>query len=400
MSNIYKLTFSRFLGSIYFAVPIQTIFFFKIGLTFAQVMWLESILLVGIFLFEIPTGILGDRIGRKNSLIIGAILNLLTWIPWFIGRDFWMFAISFFLAGIAIAFGSGSDQALIYDELKSQQQERRMQKVYGIYSAAPILAAALSGLAGGLLTATQTLDSFYRVYWLTVVAEILSLFVLLTVREAPVPDDATHPNVTTQAQSQLFCAGMRLLRSNSQLRRIALLSLFSTPLAIVLAYIFQPYFMAAQVPNTWYGPAVFYSALLSAGAKLLAYRIESWLGVERGVLVVTLLPGLLWGLMALFFQPALAISLYLLNSAAGEVREPIFSDYINRQIPSFNRATVLSTISFLGGIYQFLVRPVLGYLADRDLRYAFLLAALVIVLGALAFRLQRNALMPNPDAAD
>lgn len=351
-------------------------------------MWLESILLIGIFLFEIPTGMLGDKIGRKTSLVLGSLLNLIAWIPWFIGRNFWLFALSYFLAGISIAFGSGSDQALIYDDLKSRGAQNKMQKMYGIYSAAPVLALALSGLVGGFMAVTQTLDVFYLLYQLTVVMNVFGLLVLLMVKEAPALPGESQPGTDPERLFQLIRDGLTLIKVNPRLRRIMLLSLFSAPFSIVLVYIFQPYFQAAQVPNVYYGVAVFVAAILGSASKLLAHKIESWLGVNRGMLVITLLPGVIWALMAVLFHPVLAFLCYILNISAAEIREPVFADYLNRHISSYNRATVLSMISVLGSLYQFIVRPVLGYLADINLSYAFLLIALVIFIATGLFRVK------------
>jgi len=395
LKNIYILTFAKFFASIYFAVPIQTIFFFKLGFSFAEVMWLESILLIGIFLFEIPTGMLGDKIGRKNSLVLGSVANLIAWIPWFIGRSFWLFALSYFLAGISIAFGSGSDQALIYDDLKSRGIQGKMQKMYGIYSAAPVLASALSGLVGGLLAVTQTLEVFYTLYKLTVVMNLFSLLILMMVKEAPVLQLTSPQEADSGKRFHLFRDGLKLIKENRRLRRIMLLSIFSAPFSIVLVYIFQPYFQVSQVPNIYYGVAVFLAAILGAACKLVAYKIVAWFGVNRGTLIITLLPGLIWALMAVIFNPVFAVLFYILNISLAELREPVFADYLNRHIPSYNRATVLSTISVLGSLYHFIVRPILGYLADINLSYAFLLIALVIFLATSLFRIKQEHVQPQ-----
>jgi len=358
-------------------------------------MWLESILLIGIFLFEIPTGMLGDKIGRKNSLVLGSVANLIAWIPWFIGRSFWLFALSYFLAGISIAFGSGSDQALIYDDLKSRGIQGKMQKMYGIYSAAPVLASALSGLVGGLLAVTQTLEVFYTLYKLTVVMNLFSLLILMMVKEAPVLQLTSPQEADSGKRFHLFRDGLKLIKENRRLRRIMLLSIFSAPFSIVLVYIFQPYFQVSQVPNIYYGVAVFLAAILGAACKLVAYKIVAWFGVNRGTLIITLLPGLIWALMAVIFNPVFAVLFYILNISLAELREPVFADYLNRHIPSYNRATVLSTISVLGSLYHFIVRPILGYLADINLSYAFLLIALVIFLATSLFRIKQEHVQPQ-----
>ncbi|MFH1314902.1 MAG: MFS transporter [Candidatus Uhrbacteria bacterium] len=388
MNNIYKLIFAKFLGNLYFSIPIQTIFFFAKGLSFTEVMWLESILLVGIILFEVPTGILGDKIGRKWGLVLGSATATLAWIPWFLADGFWMFALAFFMSGIAIAFSSGSDQALIYDDLKSQGKEKKMQKIYGIYLAMFTLSSAVAGLVGGFIASSHNLEVFYFLYKMMVVTEILGLFVLLFVKDVRESKQGEQIKKKPETAFALFSDGIKLLRGNNKLKRIFLLSLFTTPFSITLIYIFQPYFLQSAVSTEWFGIAIFLSSLLAVSAKLLAHKIEAWFGITKGIMLVTILPALFWSLMGILFTPVIAVLLFILNDGAGNLRDPIFADFYNRHITSHNRATVLSTISLIVSIYVLLMRPTIGYLADINLSFAFFAMALIILFGALAFRLR------------
>lgn len=387
MDNVSRLILSKFLSSWYFTVPIQTLFFFAKGLTFAEIMLLESVLLVGIFLFEIPTGVLGDRIGRKWSLVAGAALGLTAWIPWFLADGFWLFAVSFFISGIGISFQSGSDQALIFDDLKSRGKEEGMQRLIGRYYGGMTLGTALAALIGGFLASSQNLQAFYMLYILNVIMQSAGFLLLLTVKEPPKTHTGEQVEHKPESSMMIFRKGLKRLLTHSQLRRIFLLSLFTTPFSFVLLYIFQPYFIASDVPATWFGIAVFLSSMLSFSAKIFAHRIEKIFGVERGTLLVTLLPGFCWMIMIFVFNPVFSVLLYLLTDASSNIRDPIFSDYLNRHIPSSVRATVLSSISMAGSLYALVARPVIGALADVDLRYAFATMGVLIIAGALLFKI-------------
>ena len=397
MDNVTRLIVSKFLGSWYFAVSIQTLFFFAKGLTFAEIMFLESVLLVGMLAFEVPTGVLGDRVGRKWSLVLGASLGLLAWIPWFLADGLWMFALSFFLSGIGIAFQSGSDQALIFDDLKSRGRESDMQRIIGRYYGGMTLGTAVAALVGGFFATMQNMDAFYFLYVLTVLAQVAGLLVLLTVREPLRTAEAGKKEHMPESGLRMFGAGMRLLLTRRKLRKIFLLSLATTPFSFVLLYIFQPYFVASDVPVAWFGIAVFLASMLSFAAKIFAHKIEAAIGVERGALLVTALPGLLWLSMIVVFHPVFSVLLYLVSDAAGHVRNPIFSDYLNRHIPSEIRATVLSTISMAGGFYALAVRPAVGALADVDMRYAFAAMGMLIVTGSLFLKIGKNDVVAERD---
>lgn len=387
VQNIRRLILAKFLSSLYFTVPIQTLFFFAKGLKFSEVMLLESILLIGILLFEIPTGVIADKIGRKWSLVSGALLGLIAWIPWFLADGFALFAVSFFLSGIAIAFQSGCDQALIFDDLKNEGRAEEMQKVIGKYFGSITLAVGLASLIGGYLATSQNLDAFYALYKLNVAMQSAGLLVLLSVRESRSTKEGEEREHATEKSLKLFLDGLRHLLRHRKLRRIFLLSIFTLPFSFVLVYIFQPYFTVAGVAPLWFGIAVSTASLLSLSAKFFAYRIEKFCGAAKGAFLVSALPGVIWLVMATVFHPLFSVIVYIMNDAAGNLRDPIFSDYLNRHIESRNRATVLSTISLAGSLYSVMIRPVIGFLADIDLRYGFVLMGMIILIAAIIFRI-------------
>jgi len=69
--------------------------------------------------------------------------------------------------------------------------------------------------------------------------------------------------------------------------------------------------------------------------------------------------------------------------ALKQMRAPLLSDLINRDIESANRATVLSGLSMLERVIIMFLYPVVGLLADRSIGAAclFLGAAMVLFAG-------------------
>lgn len=389
--NLKKLMISNFMFGLYFAVPIQTLFYFAKGLSFTQIMWFESFLLIGSMIFEIPTGIFGDKIGRKWSIALGALMIILSWIPFFMAdKNFYLYGLSFFITGVGVAFYSGAEEAFIYDELKSQGQESKMQKFFGYYTGAHILAVAIASLIGGFLAIRQDMASFMFLFKLSVIGEIISFIILTTLKEPPISKIGEEKEHAPEKPFTLFKNGLALLKENPKLRRIALLFIFSIPFSYVAIYAFQPYFKIASVPIVWFGIASFLASGFSLLSTIFAHKIEGWFGIERGMLIITLVPGILWIAMGLIFNPALAVILYVLNMGFSNFRNPIFTDYQNRHIESYNRATVLSTLSLLGSIYYIISRPIVGYLIDLNLMLGFIVIGLVVIIGSYAFRIDSN----------
>ena len=372
-SPLTRLTAYKFLWGLSFAAPVQTLFLLGRGLSFAQIMVLESVLSAAIMLGEVPTGIVSDRYGRKLSLLCGAALSLLAWLPFLLADSFALFAVSFALAGIAFCFGSGSDQALIYDQLAAEDRSWAMSRVFGRYGAAALAAGGLAGIAGGVL-ATR---GYELLYGLTIVSQLAAVAVLLTVPEPRRGAPAQHrPRAWRQIRGAL-----RLLRTEAELRHVTLLSVFTAPLTVVLAYGWQPYLQSARVPDALFGVALGLASAASVLANLVAHRLEARLGVRRAMTVAILAPALLWAAMAATTHPALALGGYVLTQGTAALRGPVFASATNPLIPSRMRATVLSAISLLSALWMLLIRPVLGALVDVDLSLGFAACAVSIMAG-------------------
>ncbi|MDO8512893.1 MAG: MFS transporter [bacterium] len=389
MKNIYKFIASEFFLALYFALPISTLFFIAKGIPFFQIMLLESFLVVAMLLFEIPTGIFGDKFGRKWSIAAGTFLFIVSWIPWLLAdNNFWLYALSEFITGIALTFYSGSEEALMYDELKYIGKENQMQKYYGLYVGIRKVGVGLASLLGGYLAIKHDMPSFYLLFKLSIVAEIISLLIILTIKESPRTRFGNEKAQQPQKAMVFLKNGLTLLKNNKKLQRIALLMIFSTPFAMILTWGYQLYFQDAHVSNAWFGVAAGIASGISVFTSIFAHKLEKWFGVDRSMLLITLIPPVLWILMGLIFHPIIAIILMIANWSITNFREPIFTDYQNRHIESYNRATVLSTISLFGNVYALIMRPLFGFLIGYNLALGFILLGIVILIGSLLFRVK------------
>ena len=107
------------------------ILFVERGLSIGQVTILIALWSVFAVLSEIPTGILADRWNRRNMLVIACILQGMCFMLWFYSHTFVMFMIGFALWGLASSFVSGTEEGLIYDNLKREGREEEFTTIYG-----------------------------------------------------------------------------------------------------------------------------------------------------------------------------------------------------------------------------------------------------------------------------
>ena len=129
--NVKMLYIYKFISQCLPIYAFYTVLFIQRGKTLTDVAVLIALWSVFSMAFEVPAGILADRWNRRNMLALAALLQGVCFIIWFFSHNFFMFALGFVFWGVAGAFMSGTEEGLIYDNLKSDGRQEDFTKVYG-----------------------------------------------------------------------------------------------------------------------------------------------------------------------------------------------------------------------------------------------------------------------------
>jgi len=129
--NVKALYIYKFISQCLPIYAFYTLLFIERGRSVADVALLIALWSVFTIVFEVPSGILADRWNRRNMLALAAVLQGMCFILWFFSHTFLMFALGFVFWAIAGSFSSGTEEGLIYDNLKSDGCEETFAKVYG-----------------------------------------------------------------------------------------------------------------------------------------------------------------------------------------------------------------------------------------------------------------------------
>ncbi len=132
------------------------IFLTNKGWSLIDVALVDLTFYITVFVFEIPTGAIADKFGRKFSVILSNILWFLGILIFFILDQLIWSIFSFAILGIAMTLTSGAREAWIYDEIKFQQEElgkeigNRYQYVFGTLVSVSLISKAVGGVLGGI----------------------------------------------------------------------------------------------------------------------------------------------------------------------------------------------------------------------------------------------------------
>src|SRR3989338_3317966 len=110
-ANIWKFYLQRIAAGIVFTVPIYMLFLQDNGLSVTQIMILNSIYTLLIILFDVPSGVLADRWGRKNTFIVSCAFYVLGYGVYSAGHSFWTFLIAEMVFAISTSTFGGTAEA-------------------------------------------------------------------------------------------------------------------------------------------------------------------------------------------------------------------------------------------------------------------------------------------------
>ena len=141
----------RLLATSYLYVPIFMLFQVSRGLTFFESLVLGGIFSAVVIAVEVPTGVFADRIGRRRSMLLGALAMVASCLIAAAAHSFAAFAVAEALGALSIALCSGADSAYLFDFLSEHDRVHEYGRRESTASAWHLMGSAVAFAGGGLL---------------------------------------------------------------------------------------------------------------------------------------------------------------------------------------------------------------------------------------------------------
>lgn len=394
LNNITKITIIRFLQSFHLYIHVYALILMARGLTLVQITSLESIVIAVIFLMEIPTGIIADRIGRKWSITCALIFMMSAETLFLFANHYGVYIIVSTLTGIGFAFASGAIEAMVYDSLPLENRDNAMKRAMGSINSWSRIAFFLAPLMGAVIMGNLEPSRYVIAIALTATILLIAVLVSLTLEEPQSDWEQNEPDSLT-----ILREGIAELRGNALLKRLMMLVIFTSPFtSILIVTLGAPYLAQNEVSPFVIGLTLSFGSLLGVFTQRYAYKFEEILGQERAVWILLLLPGVMYWVLAWASGAIAPVIIIILMYGTNDMKSPLFSAYQNALIASKNRATVLSLMNMFLNLFVAIVAPIYAYIGSFSLMFAFILMGAVIVVATLILgvpRLASNASSPT-----
>lgn len=339
-TNILKLLAIRFFQSLIPAYVIERLFWEDRGMTIPMVVYAEIIFAVTVVLFEVPTGILADRWGRKKLIALSALLGCFEFLILVFAHEFWHFAAVVFLAGIATTASSGSENALLYDSLRATGEEGQFEKHLGRLGAVDFLSAMLAALSGSLLAGRFDLELNY---WLSFAATLAGLVITLTLKE---PERESEPDEAPKMK-EYVSASLSFFRRNPDVSLVLSCGMVAGTCMGFVYEFWQLYLERIHVQVAYFG--LFSSAIMLLGlpGSLLAHRLKSrWRYRAPLSFAIAVMAAGFACLAAFKGMPGLAAILAI--SAIAGIAEPLTAGFLHHRIGDSSMRATLDSFRSLG----------------------------------------------------
>ncbi|WP_238705380.1 MFS transporter [Natrinema pallidum] len=245
------------------------------GLSYTDIGLLGALYWAVLVLAEIPTGYIGDRIGRRRSLFIAALITAGGVGGLAFARTLLSFALALTAWAVGITFRSGTADAWLYSVLGRSGTADAYTHVRGRGRAVKLAATAITAVIGGVLYTKSLVAPFF------LTAGLLAVNSAVVLSFPTVPDGQGR----SRSESWLFSTTRQELTAAFKqpgMRSFVGYTVLLFGLVEVTRTFVQPIVAGDQVGLSVAAVGALYACfnIVAAGASALTSRIEQTLGVR------------------------------------------------------------------------------------------------------------------------
>lgn len=395
IAGLYTLSASLIWG-------VNTLFLLDAGLDIQEVFLANAAFSAGMFLFEIPTGVVADVNGRRFSFLLSALVLALGTLGYvglsLIGAGLAAFVAMSLVLGLGFTFYSGAVEAWLVDALNTTGYKGALDSVFARGALVGGAAMLIGTVTGGLLGDVNLAIPFIGRALLLLLLFVIASFAMHDIgyeRQALRPRD--FPAAVRRITRESITYGWQ----QRSIRLLLIVAFVQAGFTLWGFYAAQPYLLGLLGEETvWVmGVITAFVSLATMGGNALVEWFTRFCGRRTTLLIaasaVQVVAIIGMGLADNFW---LATGLFLLMMGTTGVITPVQQSFIHQLIPSQQRATIVSFASMIGNGGGIILQASLGAVArQRSLSAGYVIGGAVTALALpVLFLLRRRQSPADP----
>ena len=351
--NIKLLKYFNFLIGFTLFAPIAIIYFANVSGSYTLGASIFGIIMLSSAVFEVPTGIWSDKVGRRGTIILGSWARVIAFVLYALSNSYALLVIGAIFEGLSRSFYSGNNDALLHDSLADDGLEGDYDMYLGKTNYPEQLSLGISAILGGIIASL----SFQYLMWLSVLSQLGLLFISYRFVE---------PKSYSKGEVNIYMHLKQAIRLFITNKRLRLLSIGS-----MLGFAFgenKYQFRSAFVGTIWPIWAIGASSVLSNFGASLSYYFSSQI-IKRfsaqNILYFSSIYNKIIMIIATGIPSIISPILLATTSLLHGVRSVSEGKLFHKEFVNDQRATMSSLNSLGGNILFFIVSVTLGAMADN-----------------------------------
>lgn len=373
----FKFCAYGFLKNLRFFDAFLLLFFLENGISYTQIGIIYATREIIINVFEIPSGIIADTYGRKNSLIAAFLAYIISFLFFYFMADFYWFIVAIFFYGMGDAFRSGTHKGMIMDYLRLNNWEDQKANYYGHTRSWSQKGSAISALFAGTLVLYS--GSYRSIFLYSVIPYLINFVNIYTYPNELNFSLKKKSSVPLKTIGSNFRSFFYIIRQPRVFRIISSTVLHSSYLKAIKDYI-QPLMLNVVLiiplmmdlahkrkSGLIIGIIYFIIFLLTSYASKVSFKISQlpFKNITKLTLMLGLFAGMTCGILYTYELWVLSLIAFILIYILENIRKPLLTGKISDNVPNEILTSVLSGQSFFQTILTSLIAVILGFLVDH-----------------------------------
>lgn len=360
---------------------IYVTFLIKNGLSLLEVNLVNMSLFLTLSICEIPTGAFADIFGRKKSFVLACVLMCLSMFVYGCSHTFFGFVVAEVICGIATTFRSGAFQAWLVDSLKHHGYEGEYRHIFS----REVLIRQIGGGIGAVLGSYLAVNNPEAPWFFgAVVMGITALLAQFTMQEAYFKRIQFSWRRCLSSMREVAVSSIRYGTTNKVVRFVLIVTCVQTFAIQPFNMYWQPFFKDHGIKEQHLGYVFVVMMTMLAFGAYIASRVPNQ-GIEKKIILnAQILTGIIMIAVALFKDLSIIIILFILHEVPRGFWGPLIDNYLQKRIPSSERATISSFCSIAPHIGGAIGLGVSGLVAQYfGIHASWMVSSVVLIVGAV-----------------
>lgn len=357
---------------------LYSLFLLHHGISLSAIMVINAVYHITMFICEIPTGAFADVFGRKKSFVLSCFIVGVGMIIYAISSNIWGFILAEMVAAIGTTFKTGAFKSWVVDSLHHNGYKGDITKVFARENIYHKISSGIGAIVG-----TKLAILGMSMPWLVSGICLISLGIVanLILEE----NYFKHKKFSWGLGWKTILETMKTSIQYSHKSRAVRFVLCATFILIMtvqtLNMYWQPRFESLGIAKDNLG-FVYTMIMIMTGIGAYTAR-QSQIGNEKKAIAISLLgTGIFVSITALNNALVWSLVFFMLHEVGRGFIAPLLDGYIHKEIPSKERATIVSLVEMaphIGGFTGLLLGGLI--VKYSNIETTWMISGLVMCIG-------------------